>query len=318
MFHINDKGNIKRCTAASGNCRFGSEIDHANSRDEARARAEEKLSAEYYPLGLGKSKRPIDHLTNLLFAKPAPMPRDMKAPMPEEFHIPRGQNGYWDPSDDAPESTPAAESTGKPAADHFAEFVKTVETANSQSQSDRVLSQAAWDFHRERVFNREIPVVDDQFKLYYNKAAIINSNLTLQGWEPENATQDYIVKELVSNILAQHDLRLEIDGVATNPFSKSFDSSNNVETVGKPNNAIPQLELVSDFSNGVISGLIDATERAKNYSFVREVTKEARKNQLRKFLKKEAALYEMEYQEDQSDFNDGRAWFMEEWLEEGF
>jgi hypothetical protein len=180
-----------------------------------------------------------------------------------------------------------------------------------------VLSQAAWDFHRDRVFNREIPVVDDKFKLYYNKAAILNSNLTLQGWKPQNATQDFIVKELVSTVLAQHDLRLENDGIQTSPFDEAFASSNNVETVQKPNNATPQLELVSDFSNGVISGLIDATERAKKRNFSDEVTEEGRKNQLKKFLEEEASLYEMAYQEEQSDFNDGRAWFMEEWLEEG-
>jgi hypothetical protein len=228
--------------------------------------------------------------------------------------MPRGQNESSTSHDEAPES----ESTEKPSADHFAEFMETVETANSKSQPDRVLSQAAWDFHRDRVFNREIPVVDDKFKLYYNKAAILNSNLTLQGWEPENATHDYIVKDLVSNLLAQHDLRLEIDGIGTSPFDEAFASSNNVETVQKPNNATPQLELVSDFSNGVISGLIDATERAKKRNFSDEATEEDRKNQLKKFLEEEASLYEMAYQEDQSDFNDGRAWFMEEWLEEGF
>lgn len=309
-FHVNDKGNIGRCTAAAGNCRFGSEADHSSSKAEARAKAEEKLEAEYSSLGIPTSKRPIDHLADFLFVKPLPMPRDMKRPMPDEFKMPRDPNGYTTSHDDAPEPAPAP--------DHFAEFVKTVETANTESQPDKELNQAAWNFHRDRIFNREIPVIDDEFKLYYNKASIINSNLTLQDWEPENATQDYIVKELVSNILAQHDLRLEIDGVTTNPFSKAFDAANSVETVGKPNNSNPQLQTVSDFSSGVISGLIDATERAKNYSFVREVTQEARKNQLRKFLKKEAALYEMEYQEDQSDFNDGRSWIVEEWLEEGF
>lgn len=314
MFHINDKGNVGRCTAETGNCRFGSEIDHANSRDEARARAEERLAAEYLPLEGMPAKRPIDHLASLLFAKPLPRPRDMKAPMPDEFKVPRGAFGSTTSQDEVPESG----STDKPSADHFAEFMKTVETANYQSQPDRVLSQAAWDFHRDRVFNREIPVVDDKFKLYYNKSAIINSNLTLQGWEPENPTQDYIVKELVSSVLAQHDLRLENDGIGSSPFDEAFASANNLETVQKPNNATPQLELVSDFSNGVVSGLIDATERAKNRNFPDEATEEGRKNQLKKFLTEEVALYEMAYQEDQSDFNDGRSWIIEEWLEEGF
>lgn len=293
-FHVNEQGNVGRCTASAGSCRFGSDADHSNSRDEARSKAEKILTEKYSELEtFTAAKKPLDRLVGFLFAKPLPMERQMKAPMPDEFKIPRNP-------------------------DPFSEFVGKVEDASTESLPEREMSQAAWNVNRDRIFNREIPVVDENFKSFYNDSRIENSNLTLQGWEPENATQDYIVKDLVSNVLAQHSLRLEIDGIKEDPFVKAFDSKNTVETVGKPNNSNQRLQTVSDFSSGVISGLIDATERAKNRSFPSVETEAGNKKQLREFLEDEGFLYEIAHQEDKSDFNDGRAWFISEYHSEGF
>lgn len=316
-YHVNDEGNVGRCTAKAGNCRFGSESDHASSKEEARAKAEQQLEAIYSPLGQSKTKRPIDFITKLLFAKPLPIPRERKAPMPAELHVPYNENDHYSYETGVlPSSRTQQVAKEEKTDDHFSEFFRNVELANSESRPDRVKAQAAFDFQRYRVLNREIPVVDDNFKLYYRSPEINNSNLTLQGWEPENPTQDYIVKELATNVLAQHDLRLENDGITTNPFYAAFREAQALPTVQKPNNANQQLELVSDFSNGVVSGLIDATERAKNRKFSDEATEEGRKKELKKFLEEEAFLYESAYNNEQNDFNDGRSWIIEEWLNE--
>jgi hypothetical protein len=295
-FHVNDEGNVGRCTAEPGKCRFGSESDHSSSKEEARAKAEERLAAEYGSLGFSKiKKRPIDRLVDLFAMKPLKRELELRDPIPDHFKISKGL------TKDKPES--------------FDTFVSSVEAANEESRVDRTLSQAAWDFNRDRIFNREIPVVDDSFKSFYTDARIENSNLTLQNWGPDNSTQDYVVKELVSNTLAQHSLRLEEEGINDDPFYKSFSVKNSIERVDT-HRANSQLQTVSEFSNGWVYGIIDATERAKKYKFSEVDTDAERKLQLIKFIEEEAALAEMSYQDDKSDFNDGRALFFQEWVNE--
>lgn len=290
-FHVNDEGNIGRCTASAGNCRFGSEDEHSSSPAEARNKAEEKLAAEYSAVGSPVSKkRPIDHLTDLLFSKSVKMPRDMKTPTPDSFRINTQPNA-------------------------FDEFVKKTTEATNESRPERELSQAAWNVNRDRIFNREIPVVDDNFKSFYTDARIENSNLTLQGWEPKNSTQDYVVKDLVENALAQHSLRLEIDGIREDPFHKAYSAKNEVTNLGT-DEGNKQLQTVSEFSNGWVYGIIDATERAKTHDFKEVSTDAERKQQLKDFVRSEATLTEMTYQSDNSEFNDGRASFFQEWINE--
>lgn len=293
-YHVNDEGNVGRCSAKPGNCRFGSEAEHAGSKAEARSKAEEKLATEYSAVGPSTSKkRPIDHLTNLLFAEIPKTPRDMKKPMTDSFKI----------------------DTQREKASGFNEFVKKTMEAANESRPQRELAQAAWNVNRDRIFDREIPVVDNRFKSYYNDARIENSNLTLQGWEPENSTQDYVVKDLVENVLAQHSLRLEIDGIREDPFYKAYSANNEVTTIGT-DEGNKKLQTVSEFSNGWVYGIIDATERAKNYKFPEVSTDAERRKQLRNFVQGEAALAEMTYQSDNSEFNDGRASFFQEWVNE--
>lgn len=293
-FHVNDEGNIGRCTASEGRCRFGSEDEHSSSPKEARRKAEEKLTAEYSTVGSPVSKkRPIDHLTNLLFAEMPNRPRDMKKPMPDSFRI----------------------NSQREKASGFDEFVKKTTEASNESRPEREMSQAAWNVNRDRIFNREIPVVDDNFKSFYTDARIENSNLTLQGWEPKNSTQDYVVKDLVENTLAQHSLRLEIDGIREDPFHKAYSAKNEVTNLGT-DGGNKQLQTVSEFSNGWVYGIIDATERAKTHDFKEVSTDAERKQQLKDFVRSEATLTEMTYQSDNSEFNDGRASFFKEWIDE--
>lgn len=290
-FHVNDEGNVGKCSAQPGNCRFGSESEHAGSKAEARAKAEERLAAEYSAVGAPVVRRlPIDHLKKLLFIPDDPI-RDLKVPA-------------------APNRTPPQKTD-----DSFKKMMDGIKLSSEASRPQRELSQAAWNVNRDRIFDREIPVVDNSFKSYYTDARIENSNLTLQGWEPENSTQDYVVKDLVENVLAQHSLRLEIDGIREDPFYKAHSARNEITNIGT-DAGNKQLQTVSEFSNGWVYGIIDATERAKNQKFPEVSTDAERKKQLRDFVHTEATLTEMTYQSDNSEFNDGRASFFQEWANE--
>jgi hypothetical protein len=58
-YHINpETGRANKCSAAPGNCRFGSDSAHESTKEAARARYEQTMATEQMPKPLAKSKEP--------------------------------------------------------------------------------------------------------------------------------------------------------------------------------------------------------------------------------------------------------------------